>query len=57
MLVDLMNRKGGGTLEEKQLSLQQQQKKLAEQTLAAMEAVKENTSKPQLATKPFRQGA
>lgn len=58
MLVDLMNRKGGGqTLDEKQLTLQQQQKKLAEQTLAAMEAVKENTSKPQLATKPFRAGA
>lgn len=58
MLVDLMNRKGGGqSLDEQRLAMERKNQKLAEQTLAAMEAVKENTSKPQLATKPFRPGA
>lgn len=58
MLVDLMNRKGGGqSLDEQRLAMERKNQKLAEETLAAIEAVKENTSKPQLATKPFRPGA
>ena len=58
MVVDLMNRKGGGqTLDEKQLSLQQQQKKLEEQSLEVLQTIAGNTGKPQLATKPFRAGA
>jgi uncharacterized protein YihD (DUF1040 family) len=57
MLVDLMNRKGGQSIDEQRLAMEKRNQKLAEDTLAAMEAVKENTSKPQLATKPFRPGA
>ena len=58
MLVDLMNRKGGGqSLDEQRLAIERRNQKLQEQSLAALEAVKENTSKPQLATKPFRPGA
>lgn len=57
MLVDLMNRKGGQSIDEQRLAIEKRNQKLHEQSLAAMEAVKENTSKPQLATKPFRPGA
>lgn len=57
MLVDLMNRKGGQSIDEKRFALEMQKKKLEEQSLEALQTIAGNTGKPPLATKPWRGGA
>lgn len=55
-LVELLNRKGGSSIDEQRLQLERDAAALRAQTLEAMNKVAENTARPQIATRPFTSG-